>query len=315
MIETLTLKNFQSHRDTTIKLGKMTVLVGPSSSGKSAIVRAVKALTSNPTAKGYITAGESTMQISATTDKGTLTLTKGKPEDSYVILANSDIENPRRYTKLGGTVPDDVTNFLGIDSKDALNYAGQFDMPYLLKSSPAEVARTLGELTNVSAIFEASREGSRKRNAAASVLKMREGDLEGLLPALNAIEGLEERTANQEAAEASYSAAVRLLDRREALNALLTRLATAQSVLKAHIDSPALPDTSRAELLLNKKQTLESLLAKLSGASFDMRKSAEALLQAQEHIDKLTIQHDLILQEAGICPTCHQSTKELTHAH
>ncbi len=44
MIESLRLQNFKGHRDTTIELGRLTVLVGPNGSGKTSVLQALQIL-------------------------------------------------------------------------------------------------------------------------------------------------------------------------------------------------------------------------------------------------------------------------------
>jgi DNA repair exonuclease SbcCD ATPase subunit len=314
VIRELTIKNFQSHTDTHLVLEPFTVLVGRSSAGKSSVTRAIKALSSNPTGKDYITHGEATMQLKARTDKGTVTLTKGKPEDSYVLLLDADPENPKRYTKLGGSVPEDITAFLGIDPKDAINYAGQFDMPYLLTTSAAEVARRLGELTNVSTIFEASRESTRRRNEASAKLKTREADLVSLQPRLERTEDIEHRVVRIAIAEQELLVALRAQERLSRLNDLLSTLQTASAALRAahgRLAAP-LPSTDRAELLLSRYTALNGLLSTLQGSSTDIRLATGALELNRAELESLEIAYEELLVEAGQCPMCGQDT---THLH
>lgn len=316
-IKTLEIKNYQSHESTKLCLGNFTVLVGPTSSGKSAVIRALRALTSNQSGKDFISYGQVTAQISATTDKGTVVLTKGKPEDSYVIVSNSDPDNPHKYTKLGGQVPEDVTKFLGIQPKDAINFAGQFDMPYLLRNSAPEVARTLGELTNVSAIFEASREALRRKSSFSGTLKTRQSDLEIVDARLESqFENLPARVEAIGEAENALLRAQEASSELSKLNDLLLTLQTATARLKAarkSTDVP-LPETAEAEALLSKSQALEVVVNTLSKAGKVKKQAEERISEADTEIGKLDKEYELALQEAGTCPVCKQSTKGV-HIH
>ena len=315
MINKISIKNYQSHVDTTFELGNFTVLEGPSSTGKSAITRAIKALASNQSGKDFITHGETTAQITATTDKGTVVLTKGKPEDSYVILLNDDPKNPRRFTKLGGNVPQEVTDFLGIAPKDAINFAGQFDMPYLLKTSAAEVARTLGELTNVAAVFEAARESLRRKNAYASTLRTRESDLESTQAALEASQSLETMLRHAEDAELALEAAQRLAARLDALDDLIATVRVATARVKAAESRTApLPSTEKAEHLLARLNDLQSITDQISSLSVARRNATSALEESRETIVALEEEYETLLREAGHCPTCGQDTTNI-HTH
>lgn len=315
MLTSLTIKNFQSHTDTHLELSPLTVIVGPSSAGKSAITRALKALASNPTGKDYITHGEATCQISATTDRGIITLTKGKPEDSYVILPHDDVKNPRRYTKLGGSVPPDVTEFLGIEPKDQINFAGQFDMPYLLRTSASEVARTLGELTNVSAIFEASREALRRKTAAATTLRTRTGDQAALRPKLEKFENLASRRTAADIAADSLREASRLQNRLQKLDDAIMTLQTATSRLRAvteRTDAPT-PDYGPIDAARSRLDVLDAITRDLQNSAAAHRAAVDSLATSEEELSTLHEEYDQLLQEAGTCPTCGQNTEGVHH--
>jgi DNA repair ATPase RecN len=314
MIHKVAIKNYQSHHDTELELGNLTVIVGQSSSGKSAITRSLKALTSNQSGKAFITHGQQTTQISLTNDNGTVVLTKGKPEDSYVILPTGG--EPRRYTKLGVGVPEDVSTFLGIPAKDAINFAGQFDMPYLLKDSAGEVARTLGELTNVSSIFEAARESLRQKNVAATTLKTREKDLETLVPRIARFQELDSQLAALDAAAAWFDAAQGAERRLNRLNDLLFTIQTATSRLNtasAAVSAP-LPDVEGPVGLLGRLQRLDALTRALRAASDAKRQYTEHIETSTGLIANLDAEYNRVLQEAMTCPTCGQST-EGVHTH
>jgi DNA repair ATPase RecN len=314
MIHTLDIANYQSHEKTHLELGNLTVIVGQSSSGKSAVTRALKALAYNQTGKDFITTGKQTAQISATTDKGTVVLTKGKPEDSYVILEAGSSE-PKKYTKNGTTAPEDVSAFLGIPSKDAINFAGQFDMPYLLKNSASEVARVLGELTNVSSVFNAAREALRIKNQKAGVLKTREADLKSVDQRTAAFENLPaqvEAIADAEAALATARAVEAKLSRLTDLLSTL-QIATSRKNAATAATSAPLPEVETAKHLFD--------LRRLTGITEQLRTAAQAKaaytarVEAQAaSIAQLDEEYETALREAGTCPTCGQNTEGI-HAH
>lgn len=183
-IHSLRVRNFQSLHDIKLELLPFTVIVGPSSSGKSALTRALRTLVSNRRGTEWITHGERTAAISATTDAGIVTLTRSRTSSSsdnaYRITPADDPTMERTYAKLGGDTPEDVSRFLGIPSDSPLYFAGQFDKPYLLDESTAEVARTLGALTNVNVIFEGARESNRRKLTTAQTLKTRAADLDAI---------------------------------------------------------------------------------------------------------------------------------------
>lgn len=182
MIEEIEIRNFQSLHHVKLELAPFTAIIGPSSSGKSALTRAARVLIENQRGSAFISHGERVSSITAKTSNGVVTLTRGKGTDdnSYVVIPNDPshkLAPQTTFTKLGGETPVEVSQFLGIDPKDPIAFAGQFDKPYLLDERPAEIARVLGELTNVRVIFDAARESNRRKLASSQLMKTRQADL------------------------------------------------------------------------------------------------------------------------------------------
>lgn len=203
MIHAVEVRHFQSLHHVRIDLAPLTVIVGPSSSGKSAFTRAMRTLTSNRRGTDFITHGERTCTISATTERGTVTLTRGKgTSDNAYTVTPLDPTEQKTYTKLGGDTPPEVSAFLGIAAKDPINYAGQFDKPYMLDDSGNEVARILGALTNVHVIFEGARESNRRKLQSAATLRTRADDLTAIKNRVPQFQAIKQQDAALTEAEA-----------------------------------------------------------------------------------------------------------------
>jgi hypothetical protein len=307
MIEQLSVKNFQSLHDVTVNLSGLTVIVGPSSSGKSAFTRALKTLTGNQRGDSFITHGQTQTVITARTDKGTVALLRGK-KNEYVIIPADSPEEQRAFTKLNGTTPEEVSEFIGISAKDPLNYANQFDMPYLLTSSAAEVARTLGDLTNVSVIFEASREANRRRLQASSTLKTRAGDYATLTQDLGAFKTLKEDLAMIERAEELVGLGREYETRISRLDSLISAIQDLPDVPPA-LDLPDLSDVEDRELQIS---ILDHLIEECTAQTLAVEKSDEALPKIRTSVKDLEEEYVKTLKDLGTCPTCGQNTE---HAH
>ncbi len=313
MIAKVTIRNWQSLKKLDLPLGRFTVIVGASSSGKTALMRAFRALASNVRGTDAITRGATKALIAAELsdrDGNSRTITLEHVRGAWIYHL-SDPALPGggdTYTKLAGSVPDDITRLLNIDPVPtggaSLNFAGQFDPPYLLRDSGAAVARTLGELTNVNLIFEAVREAVRRRNAAASVLRTREQDLAGLRTQLATFTGLPARLRAVDAAEVAHARAARLGEEITALRQHLATLDTAQARLNVAV--PEVPD-------LNPVLTAQTRLNDLTAAITVYRHT----VLARQHADNaltLVTQEEMAahgelhtaLAAAGHCPTCGQ---------
>lgn len=304
MIERIKVQHFQSLHDIDIKLDRFTVIVGPSSSGKSAFTRALSVLTSNQRGDSFVSHGENQTTIIAKTDRGTVALQRGKKNEYVLIPLDGE---KKTYTKLNGTTPDEVSEFLGIPANEPLNYANQFDMPYLLKASAAEVARTLGELTNVSVIFEAAREANKRRLASSSLLKTRSSDYASLTANLDQYKGLAEKTLAITDAEEHLAEAKRLEQQIARLSSLITQVQDIPEVRPER----TLPSLEEPKKIFEKVQRLTSLLAEAEQLKASARIHHGNATDASENVRAKREEYLAKLKSAGTCPTCGQETSHI----
>lgn len=246
MIDHIAIRNFQSLQDITLDLKPLTVIVGPSSSGKSAFIRALRALAANRRGTDFITHGERTSSISAHLTSndpercGTVTLTRSTQTspNSYTLIPddpNHPLHPKAEFTKLGGDVPVPVSEFLGIPTEQiALSVAGQFDKPYLLDASGTEVARTFGALTNAHIILNAARESNRQKLSSSQTLRTRADDLDAIKQRIPEFQALKAQREALTRAEDALAAARALKDR------IYRLIALTETVLIAEQRIPAL---------------------------------------------------------------------------
>lgn len=249
MIEEIQIRNFQSLQDIHLQLAPFTVVVGPSSSGKSAFIRALKALTSNRRGTDFITHGERTASISAKlasanpARSGTVTLTRSTQTapNAYTLIPEDPAHAyaPKaEFTKLGGEVPAPISEFLGIPTAQVpLAIASQFDKPYLLDASGTEVARVLASLTNAHIVLNGARESNRQKLQLSQTLRTRADDLEAIKARVPEFRALNAQRSALEQAETLIASARSLRDRLESLAALT------ETVLIAEQRIPALEQT------------------------------------------------------------------------
>lgn len=313
MLQSIEVRNYQSLHHVSLELAPLTVIVGPSSSGKSAFGRAVRMIASNARGDSFITHGETVCTVTAITERGRITLRKGK-EDSYVLVPHPDqpdsgVEHPdlslqRTFTKLAGAVPEEVTEFLGIPPKEAINFAGQFDRPYLLDDTGNAVARTLGDLTNVTMVFEAAREGRRLGLNHSSTLKTRRSDLAADEARVDDYRGLKAQREALDRAEEGIQRAGALRARLERLDHLTESLRTAAATLKDIQDLPTVPDIQRVREVriaverLKRLDTLVSVLKPLPDlpATPPSAERARALQARLDRLNALWHEHDRLLE-------------------
>lgn len=311
MLAQVAIKNFQSLSEVNLELGRFTVIVGPSSSGKSALLRALRVLASNGRGSAYVSHGAKIASVRVGDQDWTATLERGEGHGVYHLLSG---QQERTFSKFGTGVPPEVTQVLGIEPATvdgSLNFAGQFDRPYLLDDSGAQVARTLGELTNVSIIFEASREANRLRLAASHMLRTRQADLAGLQTQAQSFRYLPDQIGALVQAEDALATAGQLSSRTERLGLIIGELDIAESVLARIADSVEIPDLLPVTEAQNRLAIFKDALTENSQQTrIQSQALAEADSASRSEV-QLTEELHTVLHEAGSCPLCGQSTKEM----
>lgn len=304
-IHSLRVRNFQSLHDIQLDLLPFTVIVGPSSSGKSALARAIRTLVSNRRGTDWITTGERTASITAVTDAGTVTLTRSRtsssPDNSYTITSGDDT---RTYAKLGGDTPDDVSRFLGIPSgtsdEPPINFAGQFDKPFLLADSAAAVARTLGALTNVSVIFDGARESNRRKLATTALLKTRAADLDAVkarVPEFQSLKAQGEALTEAEALILTAQDQQRQIARLTDALYVLETLEPSIALLQARADR-VLPDDSGILRAQEAHRSFQQALARVSTLSQAQRAAQAVFDQADADLSAAEERYAAVIEKS-----------------
>lgn len=115
MLKLLHIKNFQSHKDTTIQFSNgFNVFEGQSDGGKSAIIRAIAAVCYNRWNNQSIRLGQEQTVIQLVTDLGYVKLIKNQKQkiNSYVCKKNGCEQ--QIYETVGTTVPQSVYQITGM---------------------------------------------------------------------------------------------------------------------------------------------------------------------------------------------------------
>lgn len=162
MFDELQIRNFQSIAKADLKLGRITVIIGPSYRGKSAVVRALRTLTKNRFESSFMKSG---------TTKTAIMLKEGDTSIGYVRDSSTRYtfsKNPEPFTKIGRTVPQEIAEYLNMDElvfdTDLaldLNIQRQFDPPFMLQASGFELAKIFGKIMNLDLVLSASRDISK----------------------------------------------------------------------------------------------------------------------------------------------------------
>jgi DNA repair ATPase RecN len=309
LIQSIKINNFQSLQDIDLELGNFTVITGASSSGKSAITRAIKAVAMNALDSDYITRGSKKASVSLKVDNATVTIERELGDSSVYKIVQTGCEESR-FTRLNRQVPAQVTEALGISpgtqEVSSINFAGQFDMPYLLKEGSSSVARVLGELTNVSTIFAAVKEANRRTKNSSAILNIRKKDQAEIVSQLTKYTSLVAKAKDINLAEQIMQECETLQVQVDTLMNLIASLEASYKVLEAFVDLPDIPNLDSVTQAQKNLNDFAALLRSYSASKEILRKSENELQAAQSDIDVYQQKLHSILVEAGTCPTCNQ---------
>lgn len=156
------IENFQSIQEAKIIVEGFTILVGESSQGKSACLRAINAACNNKFKQGFLRYGADTIEIGISYDDNPnmLIVRKTKKESPSYELGELV------FQKLNRTLPEEIeefNNYGSIDSyeqKYPLNFFSQFSKPLLLEFSQKRIL----EILSSSKAFDDMNDASSKLN-------------------------------------------------------------------------------------------------------------------------------------------------------
>lgn len=323
------IRGYRSIQKVNLRLGNVTVVIGPSDSGKSNVVRCLHDWAFNATGSSFISHGSDTVRVAAVVDGYTVVWEKSRKGQNhpsrYVVVP--PVGEAASYEKVGRNVPPEVQAITGFrevrldkDLLTKIQIADQDDSRFLVSPdwTPGKVAKVIGKVSGVDAMILAKRDLVQKRRSLQAAIKVEtermeeaEESLSSLLwvdQARNDLDHAEECDRALQATRRSFSAADGILSR-------LRRVRGQQAVL-----------ASRAEALDDLREVLEdSEWEELLEALERAEEIALSLGDTQEEIDALDdrrkeLQEDLrnaarslkSKAKAGsaTCPLCDEPAHE-----
>ena len=145
MSANINIRNFQSIKEADINVDGLTILVGESSQGKSACLRAVNAACNNKFKQNFLRYGADTIKVAISYEENPNQLIVSKTKKESPTYELGDLV----FQKLNRTIPDEVNEFnnFGIidyfETKYPLNYFSQFSKPLLLEFSQKRILEIL----------------------------------------------------------------------------------------------------------------------------------------------------------------------------
>lgn len=159
MLKSITIKSFQSHKDTTIDFSPgVNVICGKSDSGKSAIIRAIRwVLFNRPLGNSIMTKG------SRKTNVILEVISNNKPHLIGHSRSKSSLEyniDGHEITHIGTEIPKEISDLIDIAPE---NLALQLDSPFLVMESDGNIAGIINDITHLEKANLLAKELERKR--------------------------------------------------------------------------------------------------------------------------------------------------------
>jgi exonuclease SbcC len=311
-ISRLAVFNFQNHQETIIDpapAGQLTVITGPSRSGKTAILRGLRWLFNNDAPSDFIRAGCSSSTVAATYEDGARVIReRGKSYNRYRIQSPSHTASQpdeQVYEGFGLAVPIEVQQITGVsvleigDMSLALNLSEQLDGPFLGKSISSGVrAKVLDHMAGTEAISWAlsNPKGTslasdlHRANESVKVLEREVAELDRQIEGYAYLPALERRIEALEAVLAAVDEADQRCSRLAALWMRLRDIQSRRAQANATISRWAClsivePLTQGLEALVARAGTIARQKAVLLGLN-ERKKVSLSVLHRWAHIDQ-----------------------------
>ena len=148
MINSIFLRNFQSHKKTKLEFDPgVNIITGPSDSGKSSVLRALKLIATNrPSGSDIRSVWGGKTLVKVETDDAIITRSKDKAEE--YTLRHDDGE-PIIFHAFGVNVPSEIADAVNMSD---INFQFQLDGPFLLKETPGAVATHFNKVAGLDKI-------------------------------------------------------------------------------------------------------------------------------------------------------------------
>jgi len=257
MIRRVQLKNFQSHKSTSLEFTPgVNYIVGTSDSGKTAIIRALRWVNTNrPSGTAYRSNWGGDTEVLVVTDEGLVIRRRTDKKNEYEV-------DGVVLKALKTDVPEEVKNVLNLGS---INFQNQFDKSFLLSATSGEVAEHFNKVANFEKIGKTIRTLTsmlQRHVRQVEVKKGRINELRATLKEYAFIPRLEDRVEDLEGKLRRFKEFSAQVD---ALYALVKKLPIIQEKIRKTSNLLVLEQkVIQVELKMQKKRQLIENIRKLS---------------------------------------------------
>lgn len=254
-ISKIEIVNFQSHKNTVIDdFGDFNVILGPTDSGKSAILRAIKwCLYNEPDGTEFIRQGESKASVTVHFDNQTaVSRSKGKRENRYELFKSD--ESVLILESFGSGPIKEVVEFHGMREvnffgrSQSLNICDQLSLPFFLANSPIERATMIGQLAKTDVVDRAIKNTAGEIRERKSEYKIYKEQLNEVSDKLTPYENL-------------FMAESSLIQMQSTLNSIKEKVAKIEHIKNTHAQIiKAQSQIQRSESILRHKGEIDTAI-------------------------------------------------------
>lgn len=256
MIQSLKIKNFQSHKESELVFDSgLNIITGPSDSGKTAILRSLYWLFNNrPSGEEFRSnwGGDTVVQVRI--DGKIIRRTKGSKNEYFF--------NKISNVAFGQDVPEEIKSFLNIQE---INLQRQLDEPFLLNLSPGKVAEHFNRLARIDDIDNAIKEIQKDIRSTNILIETRKKDIEGKNTELLKYKGIKEIDKRLQSLEEKDLERIELSKVKNSILVLLSQLVDVEienkTLQKIILFEPIINSLiTKRNLLKSKKDEYKSLV-------------------------------------------------------
>jgi len=300
MIQSLSIKNFQSHKDSHLDFHPgVNIIVGSSDSGKTAMLRALRWLVWNRPQ------GDSIRSVwGGVTEVELITEESGLEVDSSIIRRKDKqdeyIMNDQSFKAFRTDVPEEITKVLNLSE---INLQTQLEAPFLLSDSPGEVAQHFNKVANLDKIHKSTSNINSWIKRLNADITYKESEIETREERLKDFEHLEKFEAEVEVLEEIEKNLLNMRSRRVKLISLISDLEKKEQEIESQkelltFEKPVndiLSLYEELDLRKSRRLSLMGLINSIEGISTQLNK--EVSRQARLEVE---------FQESfpDVCPLC-----------
>lgn len=299
MIKEISIKNFQSHKNSTLVLSEgLNIICGTSDSGKSAIKRSIEwAIKNRPSGDSIRSWWGGKTSVNIVFNNGSVERSKDKIEE-YVVNETTKLH------AFGLSVPDEVTKVINMTD---VNLQNQMDAPFLLSETSGAVASHFNKVAGLDRIDVAQTKVDSWIRLLKSDIASKEKDIEKYQITLEKYSGLEKIEIELEVLEELQTQYLAKKNKIKTFSDLIKDIADTQT----EIEQNTIPDyETEVNSLLEKMEsyrqlkkdsnTLESLLSTIDGITEQMKESDSIISVESEVLNLLTFQESYKTQNKAI---------------